>query len=138
MLHYIFSYQIYHVLFVLPRRHTTLFQLWYDVIQCRTTSYQRWNDVTCLQGWSMFNKSTRYLTSSQLLIWLYTTLFLSLRAYSFILLKKALSVLPIQLLKHPGQQNWYTYKNALIYQYDLLCWCRNLIYFWYIFLIFFL
>ena len=39
---------------------------------------------------ALFNKSTRYFTPSQLLIWLYTTLFLFLKSCSFILSKKVL------------------------------------------------
>ena len=32
------------------RRHTTLFQRRYDVVQHCTTSYWRWNDFVCLLG----------------------------------------------------------------------------------------
>ena len=34
---------------VLPRRHTKSFQCQYDVVRCRVVSYQRLNDVVCLQ-----------------------------------------------------------------------------------------
>ena len=37
-------------LYSLPSRHTTLFQCRYGVVQCRMTSYRRWNDVVCLPG----------------------------------------------------------------------------------------
>ena len=36
---------------VFNRRHTTLFQFWYDAV---AKSYWRWNDVACLSGCSSF------------------------------------------------------------------------------------
>ena len=45
-----------------PSRHTTSFQRRYDVVQHRTTSYRRWNDVVCLLSISnQKNWCTRFI-----------------------------------------------------------------------------